>query len=259
MEESYGVYPFGRNPFGTSSSYKGNIETLGVAVAGITYKSEKWKHQVWNYHNDNVFNLSFSQHEFNWVREKNTFHFGVQGLYQTAVKNGGNHDPTLSYILPGEQTYAIGGKIGLTRKRHEVSLNNLHISKQGRFLFPREWGNEHFFASIPRERFEGAGGVNALTLKYKYTFKNEQLYTEIGTSTVQHPGLENSLLNKYGIPSYYHFTGLIDYKFKGYLEGFDLQFLIAHKAAHRPGEVPDEFRINRVDLWNFNLILDYRF
>jgi len=31
-------------------------------------------------------------------------------------------------------------------------------------------------------------------------------------------------------------------------EGFDFQFLVVHKAANQPVEVPDEFRINRVDL-----------
>jgi hypothetical protein len=259
MEESYGVYPFGRNPFGTASNYKGNVESLGVGVLGAKYKTDKWKHQFWNYYNENVFILSFMQNEYALKRAKTTYNFGFQALYQTAINDGGNEDPTLSYILKDEFTYAFGGKMGVQRGRHEVSLNNLHISDNGRFLFPREWGRERFFASIPRERFEGAGGVNAFTLKYKYVFKNENMYTELGASSVTHQSLDNIRLNKYGVPSYYHFTGLVDYKFKGYLEGFDFKVLIAHKSAHHPSDVEDQYRINRVDLWNFNLILDYRF
>jgi len=259
MEESYGVYPFGRNPFGTASNYKGNVESLGVGVLGAKYKTDKWKHQFWNYYNENVFNLSFMQNEYALKRAKTTYNFGFQALYQTAINDGGNEDPTLSYILKDEFTYAFGGKMGVQRGRHEVSLNNLHISDNGRFLFPREWGRERFFASIPRERFEGAGGVNAFTLKYKYVFKNENMYAELGASSVTHQSLDNIRLNKYGVPSYYHFNGLFDYKFKGYLEGFDFKVLITHKSAHHPSDVEDQYRINRVDLWNFNLILDYRF
>lgn len=175
------------------------------------------------------------------------------------VDVGGNEDPTLSYVLKDEFTYAFGGKMGVQRGRHDVSLNYLHISDNGRFLFPREWGRERFFASIPRERFEGAGGVNAITLKYKYVFKNETMYAEFGASSVTHQSLDDTRLNKYGVPSYYHFTGLFDYKFKGYLDGFDLKFLVVQKSAQHADEVADNFRINRVDLWNFNLILDYRF
>lgn len=259
MEESYGVYPFGRNPFGTSSSYKGNVESLGVGILGAKYINDKWKHQLWNYHNDNVFNLSFVQSEYDLKRDKMTYQLGFQGLYQTAVGNGGNEDPAISYIMDDEFTYALGGKAGIKRGRHEASFNNLFISDNGRFLFPREWGRERFFASIPRERFEGAGGVNAFTLKYKYIFKKENMYAEFGASSVSHQPLDNIRLNKYGVPDYYHFTGIFDYKFTGYLEGFDFKVLVAHKSAKSPEEIEDKYRINRVDLWNFNLILDYRF
>ena len=93
----------------------------------------------------------------------------------------------------------------------------------------------------------------------KHYFKPDQLYAELFIGTTYHQDLDNIKLNKYGVPSYYHFAGIVDYKFKGYLDGFDIKFMVANKTAHNPNEVEDMYRINRVDLWNFNLILDYRF
>lgn len=259
IEESFGVYPFGRNPFGKASEYKGNIETLGIGVLGAKFKSERRDAQFWNYHIENVFNLSYGQVIENWKWKAYQLQAGLEGLYQSAVVNGGNSDPNKAFILPDESTFAIGGTLGVKKKANKFSLNYLHISDQGRFLFPREWGRERFFASLPRERFEGSGAVDALMLKYSYHQENSPWTMEFGVSSVNHARLDAYENNKYGIPSYFHFVGMVDYKFKGYLEGLDVKFLMAQKTAKNGQDIPDQFRINRVDLWNFNLIIDYRF
>lgn len=266
IEESYGVYPFGRNPFGSSSNYKGNVSSLGVGVFGAKYKGDNLKHEFWNYYNENVFNLSYGKSVFIHNRgfkddgtKKFDFIAGLEGFYQTCSANGGNANGEMSYIMPGEFTYGGGSRIGLENKKTKLYLNYLHISDNGRFLFPREWGRERFFASIPRERYEGAGGVNAFSASVKHFFIVDQFYAEFLAGTTYHQDLENIKLNKYGVPSYYHFAGIVDYKFKGYFEGFDVKFMVANKTAHHPSQVLDKYRINRVDLWNFNLIIDYRF
>lgn len=259
IEESYGVYPFGRTPFGTPSQYKGNIKTAGIGVLGTKYHNDNFYAEAWNYLNENVFNLTFAQSEYTFSGKRFDYYTGLQGFYQSAVNDGGNSDPNMSYIMKGEETYGIGGRLGAGLGKHKLTLNYLHIADEGRFLFPREWGREQFFASLPRERFEGSGAVNALMLKYAWQHKEKGWLLEFGMSKVDHAQLSEYANNKYGIPSYYHFTGLIDYRFKGYLEGLDIKFLVAHKAAQQPDEIPDNFRINRVDLWNFNVIVDYRF
>jgi hypothetical protein len=259
VEESYGVYPFGRSPFGVPSGYKGSIKTAGIGVLGTKYHKNNFYFEGWNYFNENVFNLAFAQSEYKLERKTFDYYFGVQGFYQSAVNEGGNPDQSMSYIMKGEDTYGLGGRLGAGLGKHKLTLNYLNISDQGRFLFPREWGREQFFASLPRERFEGSGAVNSLMLKYAWHHKDKGWLLELGMSKVDHSQLSEYANNKYGIPSYYHFTGLVDYRFKGYLEGLDIKFLVAHKAAQNPNEIPDNFRINRVDLWNFNFIVDYRF
>ena len=266
IEESYGIYPFGRNHMGQPSDYAGNVHSRGILMGGVEHDytlehQHRFKNQVWNYTADQVFNLSFAQSEYSWHYAKHgQLNLGLQGFFQTAIKQGGNPDPHKAYILPDEKSWGLGARLGGNWGAHCVSANYLHIADKGRFLFPREWGREHFFVSLPRERFEGNGGLNALSLKYEWhNLGTEGFHGALGLSRVNVAHLLNYEQNKYGLPSYYHASLTLDYQFKGYLEGLDLRFILVHKLAQKPDEVPDEFRINRVDMWNYNLILDYRF
>ena len=94
---------------------------------------------------------------------------------------------------------------------------------------------------------------------YDQMFVHDKLKVTLGVSHVQTPDLENVNLNKYGLPNYYHFSGLIDYRFGGFFKGLDLQLLVVHKKEDRDQEIPLEYVINRVNMTNYNLILDYRF
>jgi hypothetical protein len=263
MSQSIGVYPFGRNPMGVNSSYKGNIESLGLGYAGLDFHKSFGKHafsvQSWSYWAENLFHLQFLQSEYSLSLGKTLLELGVQGLFQGRLGNGGNPDPAKAYILPEENAMALGAKLGALLGKHRIGLNYLTISERGRFLFPREWGREHFYASLPRERFEGNGGVTALTLKYAYTFPLHGLTGNLGFSRVQttHPDLYS--LNKYGLPSYYHAVAGLDFAFSGYLQGLFLKALVVHKAAIDGANVSNQYRINRVDMWNFNLVVDFYF
>jgi len=66
-------------------------------------------------------------------------------------------------------------------------------------------------------------------------------------------------LNKYGLSNYFHFIGLVDYRFDGFFKDLDLQLLVAHKDEDSEKKIPVEYIINRVNMTNVNLILDYRF
>lgn len=258
--DSFGVYPFGRNVFGVDTSYKGNIESKGIGVVGVSWEDDKsTKAQAWNYLAENVFNISFAQLEKNFDLGRADLELGAQGFYQTALHDGGNPEPEKAYIMPNEKSHGYGFKIGVGNRNHGFSVNMLRIGNNGRFLFPREWGRENFFATLSRERFEGNGDVSAVTLKYNWKSNADGLRGNLGVSSVKSPDRSDLSLNKYGVPSYYHFAGSVDYAFKGYLKGMDLKLLVVNKTARHPGEIPDRFRINRVDLWNLNLIMDYRF
>lgn len=255
---SFGVYGQGLHPSGEASNYRGHISTLGIGVFGAQYNLENWKTQAWNYVGENVFNLTFVQSDYKLKHKKTEYRFGVQGLYQTALNNGGNADQMLTYILKDEKTFAIGGKIGAKFiQQHEVSINYLGISDQGRYLFPREWGREIFYATQSREAFEGYGGLNAYVLKYKFNTKDKGYSILLGAGLIDQPDLENQRLNKYSLDDYYHFSIDMKYKFKNYLKGMSLRFLAAYKKELTPGAMSTSQRHNKVDMINLNFIIDY--
>lgn len=260
VEESVGFYSTGRNPTGSEEDYHHHLESKGIGVFGIEYQTDELQLKSWTYLAEGIFATSFAEATGSKAWGKGTrFLYGIQGFYQSAVGDGGNPDPAKAYTLPGEYTYGAGLQGGIKFSHSEVSLNYLGISDSGRFLFPREWGREKFFVSLQRERFEGMGGVHALGIKYDRLFIHDKLKVSLGSSYVKTSDLENVDLNKYGLPNYYHFTGLIDYRFGGFFKGLDLQFLVAHKKEDIDKDIPLEYVINRVNMTNYNLILDYRF
>lgn len=260
IEESFGFYATGRNPNGGEESYKHHIHSTGVGVLGIEWNEHNWKAKSWTYLSEGVFAISLIHAEGTYETESSTdIVWGAQGLYESAINEGGNSNPEYAYILPGETSAAIGLSGGLKWPHSQWTLNYLGISNQGRFLFPREWGREQFFASLPRERFEGLGGVHAVMTQFEHEMFDDRFRLVVGASHVKTPDIHNVELNKYGIPSYLHFSGLADYRFKGFFQGLDLQLLVAAKKETFEREIPLEYVINRVDMVNFNLILDYRF
>lgn len=260
VEESLGFYSTGRNPTGSTETYVHHVSSSGIGVVGVEVDRKGLKAQSWTYLAEGLFATTFAEVTGTIKSEKsNSLLYGVQGFYQSASKTGGNPDPAKAYTLPGEKTHGVGLRTGVHMGHSELTANFLYIADQGRFLFPREWGREKFFVSMPRERFEGMGGVHALGINYDKTFIHDKLKISIGVSHVQTPDMENPVLNKYGLPNYFHFTGLIDYRFEGFFKGLDLQFLVAHKNEDRAREIPLEYIINRVNMTNINLILDYRF
>jgi hypothetical protein len=259
IDQTYGIYGQGRNPMGDSLSYKGNINTLGLGVLGAEFEKGNWKLQGWNYTGENVFNLSFGQVDYKVEKEKLTFIFGAQGLYEYALNNGGNSNRSKAYILPTEKTFAGGGRIGAVLKAHKLSINYFGISGQGRYLFPREWGREKFYASLTRELFEGYGGLNTFVLKYKFNPENKQYWFSLGAGFIDQPDNENLQLSKYGLDDYYHFSGKFDYKFNGYLEGLDIKCIVACKLEVNEGSMSYRQKINKADMLNLNLVIDYKF
>ena len=71
MDESFGVYPFGRNQFGEPSAFVGNTHTKGLGVLGIKRESRNQLFQFWSYWSENVFLLNKAQWDVAVVKSEN--------------------------------------------------------------------------------------------------------------------------------------------------------------------------------------------
>lgn len=260
LEKSLGVYSFGQNVDGTASQYKGNARTNGIFILGGEWKSPGWKAQSYHYYAENIFHLSYADAVYSYsLKKKRTIFLGVQSFFQQEVQEGGNKNPAMAYIQNGEQTWSLGTTLGFETKRHRWSYNMLYIDESGRFLFPREWGVEEFWARLPRERFEGAGNVFAQSVKWEGKFLNAKLRPMLGLGYVTLPNPKVALLNKYGMPSFYHIASEVDYDFAFPFDGLTLSTLVIYKGNAMDEPAEPRVALNRINVWHFSIIANYRF
>jgi hypothetical protein len=191
--------------------------------------------------------------------QKNKFMAGVQYVYQSSTGTGGHSEISKSYYEKGSHSWVMGSRLGYEAPIWKTNLNYLHISNDGRFLMPREWGREPFYTFLARERNEGLGGVNAWSINNEYNPKKKgwKLGLSYGKYYVPHPA--NYRLNKYGLPSYQQLNVLVDYHFKGFLKNLDIQMLLTWKGNLEKEPVAAKNIINRVNMLNSNLVVNYHF
>ncbi len=254
--ESIGIYSNGVNTNGTKGNYAKNIESKGIGILGYTKSFSKGHSlKLWNVYVENVFNTSqvqFDTQQGNWV-------MGMQYTEQHAIKDGGNEDPSKTYFDPKQMSRVISTKLGWENKQWKTSLNYTRITGEGRYLMPREWGRDPFYTFMPRERNEGLGDVHAMVGKVSYSMDEFPLKTSISYGVFKLPDVKNAELNKYGLPSYHQLNMELTYEFDNFLEGLEIQALYVHKANQGETYGNEKYIINKVNMSNYNLVLNFHF
>ncbi|MBK7939766.1 MAG: hypothetical protein IPJ82_22970 [Lewinellaceae bacterium] len=108
-----------------------------------------------------------------------------------------------------------------------------------------------------RERNEGLGGVHAFTINAEKEKNGWQYAAGLGYYDL--PDVQNTRLNKYGLPSYTQVNLSVKHRFAKMLEGLEGTLLFVHKFA--AGKIPEnpKYLFNKVDMTLVNLVFDYHF
>ncbi len=260
LSNSMGIYSLGVNTDGTRSDYKDNIVGCsGMAIANIYINPTKHLNiNLWNSFLENVMNTAIMEVNLEQEKEGMTFHEGLILLHQDALNHGGNADPAKSYLNSGDRSNVISVQIGWRKRRINTNVNYTHITGDGRYLMPREWGREMFYTYLNRERNEGLGNVHALMTKTTFTSKNNKFSTALGYGYYALPDVKDYRLNKYGLPSYHQLNLYASYAFSKFLRGMELKFLAAYKMDQGKTYGDDRYVYNKVNMINFNLVLDFK-
>jgi hypothetical protein len=258
--ESVGIYAPGVNPDGSKSGYPGNTFSNGVLINSIQYKTRSFHLQLWNTYVENIMNTFLLQPEYKISLNKiDKLLAGIQFVYQNSMGNGGNADISKTFYQPGSNTWIISSRLGYEIKKWKSNINFIHISHDGRFLMPREWGREPFYTFMPRERNEGLGGVNGFTLNNEFASNNKQWKINLGYGRYYLPSVAKYHLNKYGMTSYQQLNLQADYQFTGFFKNLDLQMLLVWKGNIAKDHLSPSNIINKVNMLNSNLVLNYHF
>ncbi|HSN60141.1 MAG TPA: OprD family outer membrane porin, partial [Ferruginibacter sp.] len=259
--ESLGIYPSGVNTDGAKSMYSKNIKSKAVALVGINFKAgKKLNLQAWDVYTDNIFNTAMLQADLVFAQKNNSAVFAAaQIIKQDAINNGGNIDPAKTYFDKGGKSLSFGARAGWKNKTWETSINYNRITKDGRYLMPREWGREPFFTFLPRERNEGFGDVHALMAKVNYNIPKARIKTSLAAGYYDLPDVKYFRLNKYGLPSYTQLNGDIRYAFAGMLKGLEAQLLVVGKINNGETYNNKRFEFNKVDMVLYNFVMNFHF
>jgi hypothetical protein len=254
--ESIGIYSNGVNINGTKGNYANHIESKGIALVGYTHTLPKGHSiKLWNVYVDNVFNTTQAQYDTkqgNWVA-------GFQYTEQHAVNFGGNEDPSKTYFDPAQMSRVFSTKLGWENNHWKTSINYTRITGEGRYLMPREWARDPFYTFMPRERNEGFGDLNAIVGKISYLADAFPLKTSVSYGVFKLPDVKNVILNKYGLPSYDQLNLEMIYEFENFLEGLEIQALYVHKSNQGEAYANEKYIINKVNMSNFNVVLNFHF
>lgn len=259
--ESVGLYPSGVSTSGKKSDYAGHIRSEGVFMLGLKYRPTEWLSlSMWDLYFEDVMNSALIQADVNKKMNNNTtFIGGLQAVKQDAINYGGNKDADKTYIDKNAQSLAYSARIGIQKKRYGVLLNYTHITGEGRYLMPREWGRDPFYTFMPRERNEGFGGVHAMNATFSVNFPKQRIKTSLTGGYFQMPDIKNYELNKYALPSYAQFNADIRYRFEGMFKGLDAQFLFVAKINQGNLYNDPKSEFNKVNMELYNLVLNYHF
>jgi hypothetical protein len=256
--QTLGIYPVGRDINGQGSEYRENTNSDYVALTNVDYQiSNNFKIELWDYYVDNIFNVLYIKPTYDF--KNSGLQLSAEWLLQNRVGEGGNSDPNLRYVQ-SETAQIFGAQISHALPNGKVSLGYDHITGQGRFLFPREWGREFLFSFQKRERSEGFGNNHAVVLYYhqNFNFSDQKLKSIFSAGHQWRPTVTEPEFNKYAIPNYMHINLDLFYENTNW-KGFQPELLLTYK--HGTGDFPDNpvFILNKVNLFLINAIVNYNF
>ncbi|PVY42247.1 porin [Pontibacter virosus] len=226
--ETIGIFSPGLDEWGNPSAYPHHTQTKGVAVTGLQLNPNKGlQAEAWNYWIENVSNNSYGKAVVEVAPQVKA---GMEGLYQFQIGNGGNSENALVYF-PNQQQWLVGGMLAYEPQNLHLSLNYLHISGNGRFLFPREWGREQFFATISRGRMEGLGQSDLLVAKARKKWAGN-FSSELALAKSWLPAPDDYRYNKYDAMSYWGWVADLNYTpAKPVLDGLSFRLLYIGRTS----------------------------
>ena len=257
LDEAVGRYSMGVAPDSSRANYLDRVGTHGLAVLGL--RRTLGPHatvQAWQYFADHLLAASWLESTLTCPRPAGTWTASGRLLWQHSLTRNSEEPISQRYAEPGEQARTLSARLAYQHRAWHYSAQYTRITAHGRYLFPREWGREPFYTTLPRERIEGAGDVHALGASVAWQ-RPHAPRLEAGYG--YHNLSREARLNKYSLPDFHQLNLTVTHAFTGAAEGLRLRTLHAAKwGANRAAYLPAR-AINKVDLHHLTVALDYEF
>ena len=285
MNSSIGIYPQGVSVSGKPAQYNqvnttfGNVVFFPAIKLNYQYSEDKksaksieLNHHVLYMNRLMLTNMATLIHDHS-INEKYNVGISAMWIHQKFLVDSTGLSAEKRYAETNEISNVYSGQFSFNYKgrktEHSLKLAATHISKDGRYLMPREWGRDPFFTFMPRERNEGLGNVQAYTINYQLN-RNlivpnaflKSITLDLGYGNYKLPDVKNYTLNKYGMPSYEQLNVSMDFYFGyknsvGKYNSFSLKFWYIQKINSGNTYDLTKYITNKVDMSQVNIVLNY--
>jgi len=243
---------------GHLSRYSGNVQSDFVSVVGFDWIIDpNWELSAWNQYVDNVMNNVLVEmiHQMG-----NGWSASGMFIQQFKVNDGGNPDPSLTY-LPDDKASYLGLRVNKIRGANSFQLNYARFFDQGRLQLTRDWGLEPFYTFQRRTRLEGIRDAHSLMFKWQRFIKSDKgvyrYVSSISRNWLPFPGdYEKS---KYRLPSHAHVDFSLKYTSTSLLKGLSAEVYLAYRFLSEDIGTEYRYLINRANFFHSDLILSYNF
>lgn len=256
LGHSLGLLDNGLLPNGEPAEYEDHVHTDGLYIAGYTMNRRKLDAEAWYYYADNLFQQAYARSDWH-PDKKHRWNFGAEVLWQTKVGQGGHPDEEFTYYHNENDAVLVGGRVRYEYGDHGVELAGLGSVGNGTYLFPREWGKERFFTSVPRARVEGLGRFTELAVHYDYRF-SKSWHGGLTIANLDAPSSADFLYNKYSLIDHYLINADVEWHGSDFWENLTVRFIT---VAHYPenNEVAPEDEYYKAEFLHFTLQADLSF
>ena len=258
VEETIGLFPQGRSPFGRPAAYLGNTKSPWLGIWELEGKMKGGKSLRFSHtYAANLFATYWATFEKTSKNTLGTWASGIQSGMQHGLGDGGNSDSQKQYKNPSELNFAVSAKLNWKKGPWETQLSATQVGGKGRWLSPREWGKDAWYTFIPRERNEGFETVTAAVgyVSYRLVEIGMQVYTYAGIHILPDP--LDAAANKYNFPSYRQHNFGLRYVPKK-LKNLDFHLILVVKEPLTNQNLSAVQQYNKVDLLHFNGIINWK-
>lgn len=297
INQTIGLYPMGLNIYGKNSNYSNSIRSNNVLLfpSLSLSKTKERKALVKNEDKDSFYLIKTLNVDLNYNlvylntlfttqmieltgksklnRTKSilnddisTLSYGLMWIHQKS--NAVNSDT--NYIEASAKSNVFSAFLSAEKELglwlYQFTLATTRITKDGRYLMPREWGRDPFYTFMARERNEGFGDLTAWTIDAqisrrfrtnKYLLRN--ISYKLGFGNYKLPDVKNYVYNKYGMPSYQQLNTMVSMNFIDKRMKNNLSIQVWYVQKFNAGNTYNQLKYeqNKVNMNQLNIILNY--
>lgn len=256
LGESLGLLDNGLRPDGEPAAYKDHLHTPGMAILGWNHKSRAYEAEAWHYHADGLFMHTYARFTKDLSKDKG-LNIGIEAVYQQKHRNGGSEAYEHRYYFNEAPAFLLGNRIRKENPRFGIETASLISIGDGTYLFPREWGRERFFTSVPRARVEGLGRFTEVSLQVD-TRLRENIKVLLTLAYLDVADSDNTLWNKYSLVDHYLVNGEMQLDGNRFMKNTSFRFIAAAHYPSSGGFSPDDLYY-KAEFVHFSLQMDLHF